>query len=111
MQQPRSSRFPVQLPITFSGSHGAGSGLVCQLSETGCCVTCEECIEVGPSLVLHIALPGQYAALKTEGSVRWMQGGTLGIKFEWHRREEKQRFMHFLSAVTRAAEHRFRQAS
>jgi hypothetical protein len=111
MQQPRPSRFPVQLPVTFSGSQGAGSGLVCELSETGCCVTCEEYVEAGPSLVLHITLPGEYAALKTDGSVRWKQGGMLGIKFEWHRREEKQRFMHFLSAVTRAAERRFRQAS
>ena len=111
MQQPRSSRFPVQLPITFSGNHGAGSGLVCELSETGCSVTCEECIEAGPSLVLHIALPGEHTPLRTEATVRWMNGGTIGVKFEWHRWEEKQRFLHFMGAVARAAEGRVRRAS
>lgn len=110
MQQPRSSRFAVQLPVTFSGSHGAGSGLVCELSETGCSVTCEERVDVGPSLVLRIPLPGDYAPLKTEGYVRWIKGGTMGVKFEWHRLEERQRFLHFLSAVARAAESRFRRA-
>jgi hypothetical protein len=110
MHQPRPSRFAVQLPITFSGNHGAGSGLLCELSETGCSVTCEESIDVGPSLVLHIALPGDYAPLKAEGSVRWVNGGAMGVEFEWHRREERQRFLHFMGAVARAAESRYRQA-
>lgn len=111
MQQPRAVRFAVQLPVSFSGNHGAGSGLVCELSETGCKVTCEDGVEVGPSLVLHITLPGEYAPLKADGSVRWTNGGTLGVKFEWHRREEKQRFLHFMGAVARAAESRMRRAS
>lgn len=111
MQQPRSSRFAVQLPITFSGNHGAGSGLVCELSETGCNVTCEEYIDVGPSLVLHIALPGEAALLKAEGTVCWTNGMALGLEFHWHRLEEKQRFLHFMGALARAAESRGRRAS
>ena len=109
--QPRSSRFPVQLPITFSGNHGAGSGLICELSETGCSITCEERIDVGSSLVMHITLPGGYAPLKVEGSVRWTDGVTLGVEFDWHRVEEKQRFLHFMAAVARAAAGRVRRAS
>ena len=111
MQQPRSSRFAAQLPITFSGNHGAGSGLVCELSETGCSVTCEEYVDVGPSLVLHIALPGETAPLKAEGTVCWTNGMALGLEFHWHRLEEKQRFLRFLGALTRAAESRLRRAS
>lgn len=111
MQQPRPSRFAVQLPISFSGNHGAGSGFVCELSETGCSVTCEEVIDVGPSVVLHIQLPGEDASLKAEGSVCWTNGMVLGVKFHWHRLEEKRRFLHFMDALARAAESRVRRAS
>lgn len=111
MEQPRSSRFAVQLPITFSGNHGAGSGLVCELSETGCSVTCEEYVDVGPSLALHIPLPGDSAPLKAEGSICWTNGMAFGLQFHWHRLEEKQRFLHFMGALARAAENRARRAS
>lgn len=111
MQQPRSSRFAVQLPITFSGNHGAGSGLVCELSETGCSVTCEEYVDLGPSLVVHIALPGEAAPLKAEGTVCWTNGMALGLELHWHRLEEKRRFLHFMGALARAAESRVRRAS
>jgi len=111
MKQPRSSRFAVQLPISFSGNHGAGSGFVCELSETGCSVTCEEGIDVGPSIVMHIQLPGEDAALKAEGFVCWTNGMTLGVEFHWHRVEEKKRFLRFMGALARAAQNRVRRAS
>lgn len=111
MHQPRSSRFPVQLPISFSGNHAAGSGFVCELSDTGCSVTCEEGIEVGLSVAMHIQLPGEEVPLKAEGCIRWTNGMALGVEFHWRRLEEKRRFRHFLDALARAAENRVRRAS
>jgi hypothetical protein len=111
MEQPRSSRFAVQLPTSFSSNHGAGSGLVCELSETGCSVTCEECVNVGSSLVLHIQLPGDDIPLKADGSVRWINGMTLGLQFQRLRLEEKRRLVHFIGALARAAENRTRRTS
>jgi len=111
MHQPRSSRFAVQLPISFSGNHGAGSGFVCELSDTGCSVTCEEDIDVGPSVVMHIQLPGEDVPLKADGSIRWTNGMALGMEFHWHRVEEKKRFLRFLNALARTTESRVRRAS
>jgi PilZ domain len=111
MHQPRSSRFAVQLPISFSGIHGAGSGFVCELSETGCSVTCEGDVDVGLSVVMHIQLPGENVPVKAEGSIRWTNGMALGVEFHWHRLEEKKRFLHFLDARARAAENHIRRAS
>ncbi|WP_447977991.1 PilZ domain-containing protein [Candidatus Nitrospira bockiana] len=111
MEQRRSPRFAIQLPISFSGNQTIGSGLVSELSQGGCSVTSEDRVQGGAALVLHIQLPDQEAPLKADASVRWTNGMTFGCEFLRLPLKDKERLRHFIGALDRAAENRARKAS
>ncbi len=82
MEQRRSSRFTVQLPMSFSGNDVAGSGLVWSLSHGGCTVVSEESVQSGTPLVLHLHLAEQCSPFKIGlAVVRWSTGGEFGLEF------------------------------
>lgn len=103
MERRGCARCAVELPVTVSGSGVAGGGLVSDLSVRGCKVVCDELIQAGTSLALHIQLPEQYAPLKVDlAEVRWAQGREFGLEFVRLRLEEKVRLQRLLSSLQRS---------
>ncbi|HJU06095.1 MAG TPA: PilZ domain-containing protein [Nitrospiraceae bacterium] len=111
MVERQSSRFPIQLPASFSGNREIGSGLITELSLAGCSLISDDAVQPGTTLVIHVQLPADETPLKLEGAVQWTDGAGFGLEFSRLRLEEKQRLSRFLSALERAQANRARRAS
>ncbi len=100
MDKRDSSRFTVELPISFSGNVVAGGGLVSSLSNEGCTVRSDENVHPGTFLVLHIHLSEQYSPLEIElAEVRWSTGMEFGLEFRRMASQERQRLFHILKSL------------
>ncbi len=92
MDKRASSRFAVELPITFSGVEVSGGGLVSSLAYEGCTVRSDENVQPGTYLVLHIHLSEQYSPMEIElAEVRWSTGGEFGVEFLRLASQERER--------------------
>ena len=111
MVQRQSARYHIQLPASFSGNRETGSGLITELSISGCRVMSEDAVRPGATLVLHAQLPADDAPLKLEASVQWADGPNFGLEFSRLRLEEKERLIHFMGALKRAEANRIRRVS
>lgn len=111
MELRRAPRFAVQLPVSFSSHEGVGSGLISELSHTGCSVISEDSVRAGSTLVLHIHLPDHTAPLKVDAVVPWVDGMMFGLEFRRLSLQDKDRWACFVNAVERAASHGIRRAS
>ncbi len=100
MDKRESSRFAVELPISFSGNEAAGGGIVSSLSKKGCTVRSDENVQPGTFLVLHIHLSEQYSPLEIElAEVRWSTGREFGLEFLRMASQERQRLLHILKSL------------
>ncbi len=92
MDKRESSRFAVELPISFSGVEVSGGGIVSSLSNEGCTVRSDENVRPGTYLVLHIHLSEQYSPMEIElAEVRWSTGGEFGVEFLRLASQERER--------------------
>ncbi|MGQ0812367.1 MAG: PilZ domain-containing protein [Nitrospiraceae bacterium] len=100
MEQRKSPRFDVELPISFSGNEVAGGGLITGLSSEGCTVVSDAQMLSNTYLVLRIQLPDQYTSLRVDlAAVRWTTGEKFGLEFMHVRGQEHERLRKFIDAV------------
>ena len=97
MEKRHSQRFPVSLPITFSGSV-KGVGMVRNLAKSGCQMESMADIRSCDSLVLHVTLTADEAPLTIEAaSVRRCDERLFNVAFLVMETKEQERFSRFLS--------------
>ncbi|MBA2486638.1 MAG: PilZ domain-containing protein [Nitrospira sp.] len=102
MERRDSSRYEIEVPLTFSGSDIAGSGLVTSLSQEGCHVVSEESLPTRACLALHVEFPAPYEPLTVEvAEVRWTNATGFGLVFVHVHAEEHARLQRFIDWLTR----------
>lgn len=75
-------RYPVTYPVIFGGAPFVGEGTVCNLSLTGCSVTCDRKVLAGSYVRLSLILPDPTSSLFIElGKIRWSRGNRFGVEF------------------------------
>jgi len=111
MELRRAPRFAVQVPVSFSSHDGVGSGLISELSHSGCSVISEDSVRAGGTLVLHIHLPDHAVPVKVDAIVPWADGMLFGLEFRRFNLQDKERWACFVNAVERAANDSVRRAS
>lgn len=75
-------RYPVTYPVIFGGAPFVGEGTVCDLSLTGCSVTCDRTVLAGSYVRLSLILPDPTSSLFIElGKIRWSRGNQFGVEF------------------------------
>ena len=75
-------RYPVTYPVIFGGAPFVGEGTVCNLSLTGCSVTCDRKVLAGSFVRLSLILPDPTSSLFIElGKIRWSRGNRFGVEF------------------------------
>jgi len=75
-------RYPVTYPVIFGGAPFVGEGTVCDLSLTGCSVTCDRTVLAGSYVRLSLILPDPTSSLFIElGKIRWSHGNRFGVEF------------------------------
>jgi hypothetical protein len=75
-------RYSVTYPVIFGGAPFVGEGTVCNLSLTGCSVTCDRTVLAGSYVRLSLILPDPTSSLFIElGKIRWSRGNRFGVEF------------------------------
>ena len=75
-------RYPVTYPVIFGGAPFVGEGTLCNLSLTGCSVTCDRTVLAGSYVKLSLILPDPTSSLFIElGKIRWSRGNRFGVEF------------------------------
>lgn len=75
-------RYPVAYPVIFGGAPFVGEGTVCDISLTGCSVTCDRKVLAGNYVRLSLILPDPTSSLFIElGKIRWSRGYQFGVEF------------------------------
>lgn len=93
-----SPRYPVQLPILFSGDLVHGKGTVVNLSRSGCGLRTSKRVSRGLYLHLLLRLPRERVPLKVElAAVRWTQNSTCGVEFIRMSVQQQKRLIEYLS--------------
>ena len=104
MQQRRSPRFAVQLPVSFKGDGGAGKGMVFNLSMGGCRIGSDDALATNTYLELHIDLPGCNVPTTIElAAVRWSEGQQFGLEFIRVSEEAQERLRTLVRSLDPAA--------
>ncbi|MGH7232335.1 MAG: PilZ domain-containing protein [Nitrospiraceae bacterium] len=92
-------RFPLQLPVSFSGNQ-EGTGIVKNLSLGGCQVESQTEAYAGDYLSLKMQLTEGDSPLTVDAAaVRWSEGYTFGLSFDWLKPQEQDRLNRFLSTL------------
>jgi hypothetical protein len=81
--QPRcQSRINVELSASIQSDTGASTGVLFDLSTTGCRLQSDMTVEAGTYLALHVDLPQHPMPLAVDVSiVRWCKDGQFGVEF------------------------------
>ena len=102
MERRDSTRYEIEVPLTFSGGDIAGSGLVTSLSKEGCHVVSEESLPARACLSLHVEFPSPYEPLTVEvAQVRWTNAVGFGLVFTHVHAEEDARLQRFIDWLKR----------
>jgi c-di-GMP-binding flagellar brake protein YcgR len=100
MELRQSPRFPVQIPVSFSGDKIVWHGTVSDLSTGGCKVVSDPIILEGSKVVLRAHLPSQASPVQVEvAKVRWSRGQEFGLEFLYMKPEERARLTHFIETL------------
>lgn len=95
-----STRYPVKLPILFSGDLVQGKGTVFNISRSGCGLRTSK--QMGRGLYVHLLLrlPRERIPLKVElAAVRWAKKSVCGVEFIRMSRQQQKRLDDYLHLV------------
>lgn len=95
-----STRYPVRLPILFSGDLVQGKGTVFNLSRSGCGLRTSK--QMGRGFYIHVLvrLPKERIPLKVElAAVRWSKQSFCGIEFIRMSRQQQKRLDDYLHLI------------
>jgi hypothetical protein len=82
MELRKYPRFAVQLPVSFSGDHFTGEGIVFNLSKEGCALGSEISVPKGAYMSLSIHLSDEGLPVEVElAAVRWRTDQKFGVEF------------------------------
>ena len=82
MELRKYPRFAVQLPVSFSGDHFTGEGMVFNLSKEGCALGSEISVPKGAYVSLCIHLSDEALPIEVElAAVRWCTEQKFGVEF------------------------------
>lgn len=95
-----STRYPVRLPIHFSGDLVQGKGIVFNLSRSGCGLRTSKQISRGHYVHLLLRLPQVRTPLKVElAAVRWSENSACGLEFIRMSVQQQRRLDEYLHLV------------
>ncbi len=90
-------RYPVQIPVVYSGDLVEGDGTVLNLSMGGCAVEGTAVVQGGAYLYLRIYLRPDETPMKVElAAVRWASDKMFGVEFIRQTAEEQERLRQFI---------------
>jgi hypothetical protein len=98
--QPRCHpRINVELSASIQSDTGAATGVLFDLSATGCRLQSDMTVEAGTYLALQVDLPQHHMPLAVEVSiVRWCKDGQFGVEFLRYGRGMRERLMNLVQA-------------
>ncbi len=100
MESRKSSRFAVQLPLSFTEAQRASNGVILNISREGCMVTAEQVPVVPNYLQLDMQLrEGQQAVRVELAAVRWSSGRKFGLEFIKLGADQQERLAAFLTML------------
>jgi len=99
--QPRCHpRINVELSASIQSDTGATTGVLFDLSATGCRLQSDMTVEAGTYLALQVDLPQHRMPLAVDVSiVRWCKDGQFGVEFLRYGQGERERVTHFIEAM------------
>lgn len=104
MDSRKSSRFAVQLPLTFSETQQATHGTILNISREGCMVTAEQVPAPPTYLRLDMQLwEGQEPVRVELAAVRWSSGTRFGLEYIKLMPEQRERLVAFMTMLERDA--------
>ncbi len=98
MERRKCERFPVMLPVVFSGERGGG-GMVLDVSLEGCRIRSAFSIPRGTYVRMRIDLIGQ-TLIGELAVVRWSTKDEFGVELIRMAPEEQDRLREFLNLFT-----------
>jgi PilZ domain len=103
--QPRChSRINVECSASIQSDTGASTGVLLDLSATGCRLQSDLTVEAGTYLALQVDLPQHRMPLAVDVSiVRWCKDGQFGVEFLRYGRGMRERLMNLVQAHPAAA--------
>lgn len=98
--QPRCHpRISVEYSASLQSDTGAGTGVLFDLSATGCRLQSDMTVEAGTYLALQVDLPRHRMPLAVEVSiVRWCKDGQFGVEFLRYGHGTRERVMNLVQA-------------
>lgn len=100
MEGRKSTRFAVQLPVSFRGDQLSGEGTILNLSSEGCSITSEAVAAAAVYLQLTMQLREREEPIQVDlGVVRWVSSARLGVAFIKIRPEEEERLKQFVKML------------
>lgn len=96
----RYPRYPVQLPISFTGDHD-GDGMVTNISLGGCHVEKADVAVLNKAfLTLHVYLSFNEPPMKIDAAVvRWSSGQDFGLEFVQVGSPEQERLTQYIGQL------------
>ena len=102
----KSSRYPLICPISFSGDHMAGEGLVVNISAQGCLIGTHKNAQERTQLTLRVSLPDEASPVIVEQAVvRWSMEREFGVEFLRMQPEEQARLSRFVRTLEARPSH------
>ena len=103
--QPRCHpRISVEYSASIQSDTGAGTGVLFDLSATGCRLQSDMTVEAGTYLALQVDLPEHHMPLAVDVSiVRWCKDGQFGVEFLRYGRGMREHLMNLVQAHPVAA--------
>ena len=100
MKGRKSTRFAVQLPVSFRGDQLSDGGTILNLSEEGCAVTSETVVGVAVYLQLTMQFREREEPVHVDlAAVRWSSATRFGVEFIKIRPEEEERLKKFVKLL------------
>lgn len=83
MDQRRSPRVPIELPVEFGAKSGErrAAGRAKDISLGGMFIETDEPVPFATEIVVRLTLPRQRAPLVLPAVVRWVGGAGMGVQF------------------------------
>jgi len=93
-------RVEISFPVSFFGQDISGEGIVISVSMGGCTLQTQAKVETGAILNLSLQISKDVAPVVVDaGTVRNVQGGTVGVEFLLWQQSERERLQLFVRGL------------
>jgi PilZ domain len=104
MEERKSTRFAVQLPVSFSGDQLSERGTILNVSAEGCAITSDTVAGAAVYLQLTMQLREREEPVQVDlAAVRWVSSKRFGVEFIRIRPDEGERLKKFVKTLESTA--------